>query len=183
MEIVAFDTDDKADGSGKAKITWISKGLLNTTYNMNSTATSTGGWENCAMRQYLINTIKPLIPQNVRNAITEVTKISSVYANGTLENNGIVTTEDVWIPSGREMCIPASATSATMETSGARYADRFSPTGNDDARIKSAKPYWLRTSTYTQYFVSVPANGSNNAGSGILDKANVKKGIALGFCT
>ena len=35
MQIAAFDTDDLADGSGKAPITWISKELLKTKYRMN----------------------------------------------------------------------------------------------------------------------------------------------------
>ena len=35
MQIAAFDADDLADGSGKAKITWISKELLATSHRMN----------------------------------------------------------------------------------------------------------------------------------------------------
>jgi hypothetical protein len=35
MQIAAFDTDDLADGSGKAAITWIAKELLATTHRMN----------------------------------------------------------------------------------------------------------------------------------------------------
>ncbi len=35
MQIVAFDADELADGSGKAAITWISKQLLNSDHRMN----------------------------------------------------------------------------------------------------------------------------------------------------
>ena len=35
MQIVAFDTDDKADGSGKAPITWIAEHILETSHRMN----------------------------------------------------------------------------------------------------------------------------------------------------
>ena len=35
MVLVALDTDDKADESGKARMTWISNTILSTTHRMN----------------------------------------------------------------------------------------------------------------------------------------------------
>ena len=109
MQIAAFDTDDKADGSGKAEITWISKEALVTSYRMNpaksgtSTGTGTyGGWKFCGMRTYLNDTIKPLIPTAIKNRIVEVTKIHDSLDN----SNNLVsqtTTDDVWIPSKPEI--------------------------------------------------------------------------------
>ena len=69
MEIVGFDADDKADGTGKAKITWGSKTLLKTRRSMNSSETTAGGWGSSAMRTFLQNTVMPLIPSTVRNGI------------------------------------------------------------------------------------------------------------------
>ena len=110
MEIVAFNEDDRADGNGKAGITWISKTFLLTDHRINPPNNSgeigtgaNGGWLNCEMRAYLKNTIKPLIPAIVRNSIVEVTKVQSTITDGTMIKDGQITTEDVWIPSHHEI--------------------------------------------------------------------------------
>ena len=90
MQIVAFDADELADGSGTAAITWISKQLLNTSHRMNpsyeynsSTGTYTlgtgsiGGWKESEMRSWLNSSIKPLIPSTVRGFIKQVKKYST----------------------------------------------------------------------------------------------------------
>ena len=110
MQIAAFDKDDLADGSGKAPITWIAKELLKTFHMWNPALVTNddgtyqegtgavGGWEKCEMRTYLKETIKPLIPENVRNAIKEVTKTQSTYDTSGKKFTQ-TTTENVWIPS------------------------------------------------------------------------------------
>lgn len=110
MQIAAFDADDKADGSGKAPISWISKELLKSEHRINPARVanddgtyqegtgSIGGWEKCEMRTYLNDTIKPLIPESVRNRIATVSKVSFAY--DTTGSNVKQTTQDsVWIPS------------------------------------------------------------------------------------
>jgi hypothetical protein len=182
MEIVAFDTDDKADGSGKAKITWISKDQLNTTQKMNAsqktvdgeTAYTAGGYEHSDMRAYLKDTVKPLIPETVRNAIVPVTKIQSTYTDGALVKNGQATTDDVWIPSDHEVGFGTG-----YETTGAVYSSKFT---NNASRIKkrmgSAENWWLRSANYTYSFRYVSSDG-NSAYSGVY----FASGVALGFCT
>ena len=109
MQIAAFNTDDKADGSGKAKVTLIAKELLKTTHRMNpgnsndTEGTGTiGGWEKSEMRTYLNDTIKPLIPTAVKNRIVEVTKTQDSYnTSGTKVIQ--TTTDDIWIPSKPEI--------------------------------------------------------------------------------
>lgn len=113
MQIVDFDVDNKADGSGKAPITWISKELLNTSHRWNPDLVtlddgtyqegtgSIGGWEKSELRAYMQNTIKPLIPEDVRNRIVTVTKTHPAYNTSAREFTQ--TTEDsVWIPSNNE---------------------------------------------------------------------------------
>ena len=182
MEIVAFDTDDKADGTGKAKITWISKTLLNTTHAMNDTqktvdgetAYTAGGWEHSDMRAYLKNTIKPLIPETVRNAIVSVTKVQSIYTGGAKVIDGQTTTDDVWIPSNREVGLGTS-----YESTGAVYSTKFA---NTSARIKnrngSNDNWWLRSAHNASRFCVVYSEGTN----GYNDAGN-SRGVALGFCT
>lgn len=71
-------------------------------YSYTEGAGAVGGWEKSEFRAYLKETIKPLIPENVRNAIKEVTKTQKAYdING---NSFIQTTiDDVWIPSKDEI--------------------------------------------------------------------------------
>ena len=172
MQIVAFDTDDKADGTGKAEITWISKDLLLSTHNMNSTNTTAGGWENSAMRTYLKNTIKPLIPETVRNAIVPVTKVSSTYDGGVVVN-GQTTTDDVWIPGNREIF-----NITTYESTGAVYSSIFdSATNRIKTRSGSASYWWLRSANGSAGFRYVSYYGDTGSGS-----ASNSSGVALGFC-
>jgi len=182
MEIVAFDTDDRADGQGKAGITWISKGLLYTPMPMNATQktvdgetlATAGGWLHSDMRAYLKNTIKPLIPETVRNAIVSVTKVQSIYTNGERVANGQTTTDDVWIPSAYEIFDVT-----TYESTGATYTGVFK---DADSRIKKRKGvndmWWLRSVSGNRSFRDVTGAGINN-----YREATSTVYIALGFCT
>lgn len=181
MEIVAFNTDDKADGSGKAKITWISKDLLKTTRKMNPPASSgaigtgaNGGWENCEMRTYLKDTIKPLIPETVRNAIVPVTKVQSTITNGTKVKDGQTTTDDVWIPSIHEVASP----NTTYESTGATYTKFSTPTSRIKKRKGSASKWWTRSAYAAAKWNCYDATGTYAS----IDAYN-SNGVALGFCT
>lgn len=114
MQIAAFDTDDLADGSGKAHITWISKELLakskrwNPSGGINGDGTykegtrTIGGWEKSELRAYLKETVKPLIPETVRNAIVEITKSHTAY-DTSAKTFTQTTTVDVWVPSSYDI--------------------------------------------------------------------------------
>lgn len=177
MEIVAFDTDDRADGQGKAGITWISKGLLNTMKPMNTTATTAGGWSQTVMRSYLKSTIKPLIPTVVRNAIVEVTKISSTYSNGIVKN-GQTVTDDVWIPSVHEIFSDNSIVRDFYESTGAQYT-AYSYLKRIKSHNGSITKWHLRSADKSTCFIVVTEQGSDNGSN----RATTECGIALGFCT
>lgn len=118
MQIVAFDADELADGSGYAPITWISKQLINSYHRMNPALEqdpsdsskcrlgtgSVGGWKNSEMRSWLQSDIKPLIPSNVRDAIKPVTKYSASNTTSIEAIRNDISVDDVWIPSWREIC-------------------------------------------------------------------------------
>ena len=180
MEIVAFDTDDKADGSGKAGITWISKDLLNTKHSMNDTTTTEGAWEASGMRSYLKNTIKPLIPVVVRNAIVPVTKIQSTYVSGSWQTkNGQTTIDDVWIPSVHEVVVNQT----DFESQGATYWTKFTNNLSRVKRLNGTAVYWwlrsVRDSRSYKYVNGISGNVSSDTYTG----ANLTFAIALGFCT
>ena len=182
MQIVAFDTDqlETAAENDKAPITWISKQLLKTSRRMNpaySAGTSgtgaLGGWEACEMRSYLINTIKPLLPSEVRNALKTVKKYSKIYNTSETAVNNVVSNDDIWIPSAYEVNFTG------YETSGAAYSTAFP---DNASRIKhqvgGSAAWWLRSAPYTGGFRVV-----NSGGVGTSYGANGSGGVALGFCT
>ena len=173
MQIVGKNTSPLASGSGTATYDWLSKELLKTDHRMNASDTTEGGWEASEMRTYLKETIKPLIPENVRNAIKPVTKYSKIFRSGSAVNN-VASTEDVWIPSTREIFGGTS-----YETEGPAYADIFP---DKTSRVKkkagasSASWWWLRSANGSNYFYSVSSSGyyGNNY-------ASVVGALALGF--
>lgn len=181
MQVAAFDADDLASGSGKAHISFISKELLATSHRMNPSRTpssapydegtgSVGGWEKSEMRTYLKNTVKPLIPSEVRSAIVEVTKTHSAYDTA---GSGFTQTtqDDVWLPDHKE-----------IYGSSAKYATLFP---DDSSRIKykasesSASKWWKRSGYGIGDFECVESDGRSLNKH---DYAYNSKGIALGFC-
>ena len=186
MQIVGIDVDDLADGSGKAPLTFISKELLNTSHRLNPARTpssapydegtgSIGGWEKSEMRTYLKNTVKPLIPENVRNAIRDVTKYSNIFDTSGTKVLNSVTTDDVWIPSNYEIF-----GGTNYETLGHIYSDVFTD-ANSRKKFKVGAGYadnWgLRSAHNTTAFRCVA-----DYGSGYNNSASYDRGVALGFC-
>lgn len=189
MQIVAFDADNKADGSGKAPITWISKELLATLHSMNPArvrlddgayqeGTGTiGGWEKCGMRTYLNDTIYPLIPESVRSRLVTVTK-NQKAVNTAGNDEAQTTTDGIWIPSHYEMFGDV----LTGETSSMpKYTGFFtSETEREKQKIdgSTAVQWWLRSADNSFNFFNVQYNGKKFS-----NDPSRKYGIALGFCT
>jgi len=160
MQIVGKNTSPLASGSGTATYDWLSMELLKTDYRMNASNTTEGGWEASEMRTYLKETIKPLIPENVRNAIKPVTKYSRIFRSGSAVND-VASTEDVWIPSRHEMF---DGTTEYFETKGPRYSEIFTDNASHKkmkAGASSASWWWLRSAYSTNYFYDISIGGSN----------------------
>ena len=127
------------------------------------------------MYTYLNDTIKPLIPETVRNAIKPVTKYTRGMNNAGSAVNNVATTETVWIPNYREIFGGTS-----YETQGPAYTNVFS---DANSRIKknvssgSAVWWWLRSANGNSGFTGVNGGGYYlNYGAGNAG------GVALGFC-
>lgn len=138
-----------------------------------------GGWEKCELREYLKNTIKPLIPQTVRSAIKEVTKGQTTYPQEVQ-----ISSEDVWILSMIEIC----GFSGTPQNQP-RYELLFP---NNTARKRwivgstssTADYYWTRTG------VTKSSSGGygkvyeiSTNGSYVETSTASSYGICLCFCT
>ena len=134
-----------------------------------------GGWDNTEMRAYLKDTIKPLIPEVVRTHIKSVKKYTRTIGTDGNAVNNVETTEDVFIPSYREIFGGTS-----YETTGPQYTIVYT---DSTSRIKknvssgSAAWWWLRSATSYGTFYYVTSSGGTYSGSA----ANAG-GVALGFC-
>lgn len=177
-QIVAFNTDDKADESGKAKITFISEHLLNTSAKFRTA--NAGGWDTSDIRNRCRTVIKPLFPSDIRNRIVDVVKLTNMQkTDGTYVTNA-ETTDDVWIPSSKEICTNGGETQYN-------YNGVFKKTYGltDTARVKS-KPNasaasWLTRSTYSSNpsrLLFVQTNGS----SSYANVATSSYPFPIGFC-
>lgn len=184
MQIAGFDVDDKADGSGKAPITWIGRELLrsekafNTKLVTNADGTfkdgtgMIGGWGNSSStRMHLKNTIKPLMPDSVRGAIKDVTKTQYAY-NISGDWFTQTTQDDIWIPSSREI---------TENT----YLELFTCNVIRSKKKPGATSYivWhLRDAKYAKgnYYVTTSGKLPISVYSGGTDSL---RGICICFCT
>jgi hypothetical protein len=130
-----------------------------------------GGWEKCDMRTYLKETIKPLIPDNVRNSIKEVTK-KQIAWNVTGSKYEQTTTDDVWVPSANEIenesCIY-----------GGFFPDNASRIRYSQSENSSPINWWLRSAdSYKFMFSNVGKTGDVNK-----DNQPNYISVILCFCT
>ena len=176
MEIVAFNADTKADGTGTAGITWLSKNVISN-HVANSNNSNVGGWEQSELRSWLKNDLYNKLPADVVQAIVEVNKTYLYYDSGSKTIGTCV--DNVWIPSVYEIFGGTS-----FETSGATYSNIFGGSGNN-ARIKytnsgDKETWWLRS---TDWDGSVNWWCVRYTNSGAEESSNKSNGIVLGFCT
>ena len=175
MQIVAkgANASPLASGSGNAAYDWVSMDLLAADHSMNTSHTNSGGWEVSAMRTYMKDTIKPLIPQTVRDAIKNVTKYSYSYSPS---NANAATTDDVWIPSYREIFGGSG-----VETQGPDYTGIYSDANarkKAKAGASSTVGWWLRSaySGPSSFFWYVFSDGAASDYS-----AGYSRALPLGF--
>lgn len=175
--IIGFDHDTPANiatyGRDKAGITWQLKNCLNTTYQMNSSLTNSGGWASCAMRTSTMATLLNQLPSNLKNAIVKVKKLSSAGNQSTAIN----TTEDsLFLLSEVEIF---GSTTYAKAGEGSQY--EYYQSGNSRVKTvnESASGWWERSprgSDSTQ-FCHVSKEGTVN-----WTGATVLQGVSFGFC-
>ena len=184
MEIVAFDHDNLADGSGKAHISFVAKDLLAESKVMNNSEKTDGngnsgynigGWELSDMRLYCNNTIFPRISESVRNMIKSVNKVS----DGGYYNKVLVTTSDkIWIPSYHEVGLGGS--SYIVNGQGTTYPHFVNTSSRMKNKVDSIVDAWWLRSSYTNN-----KNifwGVNSSGTAVTSGSSIANGIAIGFC-
>ena len=179
--IIGFNHDTLASATayggttatGKAGISLQMKDCLNTTYQMNSSNTNSGGWGNCALRTTLQNTIKGQMPSAWQSIIKTVTKKASAGgASSTISSYS----DTLFLLAEVEIF---GSTTYSVAGEGDQYA--WYKAGNSKVKKYngSANNWWERSpfASYSNAFCYV--NSSGYAG---YNYAANSLGVAFGFC-
>ena len=191
MQIVAINMDTQRDGSF-APLTWMSMELLKSTHIYNPPFQTTtdesgntvyvegtgtvGGFAKSEMRTYLQETIRPLIPEVVRNQLKEVLKYTKAYDATEMKVTVMESYESLWIPSNREL-----GSNWVDEQIGPNYKVVYN--NGSASRIKkvvgtsSTIEWWCRTAAgNTSLYLC------NQSGGMPSRPTSSALGICLGFC-
>ena len=184
FDIIGFNhdtlTDTEAYGertaTGKAGITFQMHNLFATTYKMNSTHTSEGGWKRSAMRTSTMATMKGYLPSDWQYIIKPVNKVSG--RGGTTANwRGTETVSDsCFLLAEIEIF---GSTSHSVSGEGSQYA--YYKAGNSKIKNRgdSGSSWWERSpkSANTGSFCCIRSSGDASSLS-----ADSGSGVAFGFC-
>ena len=194
MELVGYDTDTTADGK-KAGLTFISRNVLKTHYEMSDNQLlNKAGWDKSEMRKYLINTILPSIPSDIRNVIVPVVKKTNTGGNNSNDVSIVESIDSIWLPSFIELMdtdnYSNSGTSMPKiyQLEGTTYELHKTTEDYEETNKKRIKynasgketRYWTRTPAiiWTSCYISISTNGRQLT----TDVATKKQGVAFGFC-
>ena len=122
-------------------LTFISQSCLTATHQMNTSATNPGGWNSCALRTWLNNTLYSYLPSDLQSVISSKTLSRSIgNASTTLQS----ATDNVWLPTEYEMVGSITYSASTEAAVQKQYAEFTS----NSSRVKtlgtngSATYYW-----------------------------------------
>ena len=146
LEIADFDHDylSGSTSASKAGISFITKNLLYTEHQMNTSDTNVGGFPDSKLYDTLSSTIWNAIPAEWRNVIKTVYKW---YGTGNDTNNGKWFGSKIWVPLEYEMFGTKAYSPATEHSTG--NARKYPIFTDNNSRIKkmnngagSANHYW-----------------------------------------
>lgn len=177
LVIYGFNHDDKADGTGKAGITFGTKNLMGYTRKMNNSNTNNGGFTGSAMYTYLQNTLFSQFATDLQSAIKPVLKKTSAGNQSTTINTNamklfLFSEIEIFGEAGHSVSGEGSQYnwSTTRENRIKRLAN-----GADTARY-----WWLRSpnaGNSTSFCLTDPYGYHSNLG-----EANKVWGVCFGFC-
>ena len=176
-EIIGFNHDNLADGTGKAGITFQFKELITTKHVINTEQTNVGGWEMSEIRIYVNNDVFTLLPTDLQDKIKEVVKLSDA---GNMDTTTLVeTTDKLFLLSLEEVRLSSPYNVYNVAGQGKKYK-KFT---NKSSRVKylsgSATCWWLRSTSTSiaGFFFYVTTDGSDDYSYGY-----IPDGIAPAFC-
>lgn len=172
VQIIGFDHDTKASG-GKAGITFQLVDCLNSTYQMNSSNTNSGGWTSCAMRSSTMATLLTKLPSALQNVIKAVNKLTSAGNQSAAINT---TSDKLFLLSEVEIF---GSTTYSKSGEGSQYA--YYKAGNSKVKkVNGSASFWWGRSpggSSSAGFCGVGSGGGADIGG-----ASYSFGVAFGFC-
>lgn len=176
LVIMGFNHDDKADGSGKAGITFGLKNLMASTRQMNSSNTNSGGFTGSAMYTWLQNTLLTSLPSDLQTVLKSVNKKTSAGSQSTTINTNAM---KLFLFSEIEIF---GSTTYSASGEGSQYS-YFATAAN---RVKylsngagSANVWWERSPNASSSAAFCYVSGS---GSAAVISASSSRGVCFGFC-
>ena len=180
VEIIGYNHDDLADGTGKAPLTFFCVDLPQILRRMNEDSSNEGGYEMSEMRQFLNGDLLAALPGELQTIIKSVSKISD---GGSTNKALITTTDSCWLASYDEVGLTAG--NNNLSGQGELYDSIFS--SNKNSRKKyitddvTSGGWWLRSSYYSTNSSSMFWRVTNSGGS-YSDIAFNSFYVAFGFC-
>lgn len=177
MQIVAKDTDELADGSGTAPLTFISMNLLANKRKMyessGSESPNTMLWDDTAIGVWMNSTLLNSLPISISPYISSIIKYQ---LTGTTvgESESVVT--KLFIPSIKEVAYDDES----VEDTGIDYRRFYY---DNTSRAKGGK-YWLRSRRQddsTRYW-AVGSTSDDTSGALSRNNSSGSVGVCLGFC-
>lgn len=157
IDIIGKNHDTYADGSGTAPLTLQMHEVYSLSYAMRPDGYNTGGWENSIVRTTAMSEILSAMPDEVKAAVREVSKLTSA---GSASKTIITTADKLFIPSEVELFGTASLSAPGEGTQYEYYTLR-------GKRVKYARSganveWWTRSPvvTSTTTYVRLYRSGS-----------------------
>lgn len=179
FEIVGFNHDDLADGSGKAGITFGMKNLMANKRSMNSSNTNIGSYAGSEMNTYVGTTFYNGMPDEVRNVIKSVKKVTGNSAGSSSWPGTRTDNFKIWLFSEAEVF---GTKISSVGNEGSKYA-RFTSNSLRTKKLSngsgSAHIWWLRSLHLRNLYNFCTVAGD---GSAYYNAASSSYGVCVGFC-
>lgn len=176
IEILGFDHDDLADGSGKAGITFGLKNLMANIRQMNSSITNAGGFTGSDMYDWLQGTLLNSLPSDLRAVLKSVNKKTSAGSQSSTINTNAM---KIFLFSEIEIF-------GSVRYSKSGEGSQYSRFATASSRIKylsngsgSANGWWERSPSGSDSNDFCYVNYSGGADN---ISADYSRGVCFGFC-
>lgn len=103
VRLAGIRHDNKADGSGKAGLTFMTVGALDIR-PINDTQTVEGGWQASTLRAWLANEVPPMLDDDLAQALVEVNKLTNNVGRTDSLESVTPTPDKLWLFSVHEVC-------------------------------------------------------------------------------
>ena len=170
MQVAGFNHDDRADGTGTAGITFVSRGTVGTR-QMNSSDTTAGGWRDSGLRSWMNSELLGRLPSEVSDVVVPVSKLTNSVGETTDVSAVVATSDTLWTLSyseiGGQMSTDDPGHDAVYNAEGAQY-QLFSDLGvrwdspNQILQIGGVERWWERSPDPLdgRYFMCVGDDGT-----------------------